>query len=94
MAERGKSFSNISATTATFELKNGLYAMTAVGTYGGGTVKLQKLAHDATTYVDVLTFSANGYDTASLMEGTYRVTIATASAVYVRIAPVQTGDSN
>lgn len=91
---RGAKFSNISVTTDSFTLKNGMYAMSAIATFGGGTVKLSRLAADAATYVDVISFSSAGYDTAYLMNGTYRVTIATATAVYVEIAAVQTGDEN
>ena len=83
--------SNISATTAAFNLEAGNYGVTVMGT-GFGTVTLQKLAGDGSTYVTCLTaFSANGYATALLPSGTYKVAIASASAVYVDITSIAEG---
>ena len=84
----GTSFANVSATTAAFELAGGLYGIDCVATFGGGSVKLQRLAGDQSTYVSVSSatdFGAAGYATVSLPSGTYRLTIATASAIYVQI---------
>jgi hypothetical protein len=83
-----KSFSNIAASTAAFNLGGGLYGMDVVGTFGGGSVKLQRLAADGSTYVSVASgtdFSANGFATAYLPAGSYRLTIATATAVYASV---------
>ena len=83
--------SNITTTTAAFTLEGGLYGMDVVATFGGGSVKLQKLAADNTTYVSVSSgtdFTAAGYATANLPAGKYRLTIATASAVYASIGRV------
>lgn len=78
--------SNIAATTAAFSLKGGKYGVIASATWGGGSVTLQRLAADGSTYVTALTaFSANGYSTVDLPEGTYKIAIATATAVYVGI---------
>jgi hypothetical protein len=86
-----RSYSNISATTAAFVLNGGLYAVTAKATWGGGSVTLQRLAADATTYVTCLTaFSADGYATVSLPPGTYKFTVATATAIYVDIMAIAT----
>lgn len=81
----GKSFSNISATTAAFTLDGGTYGVDVVGS-GFGTVTLQKLAVDGTTWLTAMTaFSANGYATASLPAGSYRVAVATATGVYINL---------
>jgi hypothetical protein len=82
-------YSNISATTAAFTLAGGLYGVLAQATWGGGSVTLQRLSPDASTYITVLTaFSANGYATVSLPRGTYRFTVATATAIYLEIAAI------
>jgi hypothetical protein len=82
-------FANISATTAAFTLNGGQYAVLVVATFGGGSVTLQRLSNDGTTYVTCLTaFSAAGYATVNLPNGTYKLTIATASAVYAEIVSI------
>lgn len=42
----GKSFSDISAITAAFTLQGGLYGVDVTGTFGGGSVKLQRQCGD------------------------------------------------
>ena len=85
----GQSFTNISATTAAFTLPAGNYGVTAKATWGGGSVTLQKLSPDGSTYVTALTaFSADGYATVLLPSGTYKFAVATATAVYVEIASI------
>jgi hypothetical protein len=82
-------FANIGATTAAFTLNGGQYAIQVVATFGGGSVTLQRLSNDGTTYVTCLTaFSAAGYATVNLPNGTYQLTIATASAVYAEIVSI------
>lgn len=82
-------FENISATTAAFILKGGLYGVTANATWGGGSVTLQRLAADGSTYVTCLTaITADGYATVSLPPGTYKLAVATASAIYVDITAI------
>lgn len=84
----GQLSSNISASTAGFKLAGGLYGMSVVATFGGGSVKLQKLAADGSTYVSVASaadFTAAGYGIAYLPPDTYRWTIATATAVYAAV---------
>lgn len=84
-----KSFSNISATTAAFSLPAGNYGVTVMATFGGGSVTLQRLAADATTWVTCLTaFTAAGYATVLLPAGSYRFAIATATAVYADITAI------
>jgi hypothetical protein len=69
-------FSNIGATTAAFHLQGGKYGVTVkASTYG--TVTLQVLANDGTTYLAAMTaFAADGYASADLPEGTYKVALA------------------
>lgn len=86
-------FENISATTAAFTMKGGLYGVTVSATFGGGSVTLQRLAADGSTYVTCLTaFTAAGYATVSLPPGSYKVAIATATAVYVDITAIARDD--
>lgn len=83
----GKIFTGISATTAAFPLLGGVYGITASATWGGGSVALQTLAADGTTWVQALSaFTSNGYATISLAPGQYRFSVSTASAVYLALA--------
>lgn len=87
-----QTFSNISATTAAFTLRGGLYGVTAKGTWGGGSLTLQRLAADATTYITALAaFTTDGYATVSLPPGQYKFAVATATAVYVDITSIALG---
>lgn len=84
-ANDGKGFQNISATTAQFPLFGGRYQVNVIATFGGGSVKLQRLAADNTTWQSVATatdFTAAGLAVVELPAGSYRFTIATATAVY------------
>jgi hypothetical protein len=83
--------SNVSASTAAFSLRGGKYGVSVVATFGGGSVKLQRLGPDGSTYLSVSSgtdFSANGYATVDLPSGNYRWTIATASAVYAELTRI------
>ena len=87
----GQAFSNIAATTSAFTLKGGKYGAAVVATFGGGSVKLQTLGPDGSTYVSVSSgtdFSAAGYATVDLPPGQYRFTIATATAVYAAVTGI------
>lgn len=84
-------FSNISATPASFTLRGGNYGVTAKATWGGGSVTLQRLSPDGSTYVTVVTaFTADGYASANLPGGTYRLLVATATAIYVDVVSIVT----
>jgi hypothetical protein len=84
-----KTWSNISATPATFALRGGLYGLTVMATWGGGSVTLQRLAKDGSTYVTALTaFTANGYATVQLPSGTYKLTVASVSGIYADLVSV------
>ena len=87
-AGENQSFSNISATTAAFVLRGGRYGIDVVATFGGGSVTLEKLAGDGSTFVSVSSatdFTAAGYAEIDLPPGTYKIVIATATAVSVQI---------
>jgi hypothetical protein len=80
---------NIAATPASFSLAGGLYGITATATWGGGTVTLQRLAPDASTYIATpAAFAADAYLSVYLPSGTYRLAIASASAVYADVVGI------
>lgn len=82
-------FANISATPATFVLRGGLYAMTVTATWGGGSATLQRLVPGTSTYVTVQTaFAADGFAAMNLPNGTYKLVIATATALYADIVSI------
>lgn len=84
-----QTFSNIAATPAAFTLKGGQYGVTASATWGGGSVTLQRLSADGTTYITCLTaITADGYATVNLPPGTYQLLVATATAIYFDITSV------
>lgn len=84
-------FSNISATPADFVLRGGQYGVMVNATFGGGSVTLKRKSLDGSTYVQVLApFSANGYATVNLPNGTYQLTIATATAVNAEVLSIVT----
>lgn len=89
-AHDAHTFSNISADTAEFALTGGVYVVDAVATWGGGSITLERLGPDGTTWLTAVTaLTANGVSAASaLPPGQYRVAVATATAVYVTVVRV------
>lgn len=85
-------YKNVSATQGPFTLRGGNYAVTVLaGSWSSGSVTLQRLGDDGSTYITCLTaFSANGYATVNLPSGTYQFAIASATGVYVDITSVLT----
>jgi len=84
-------FSNIDASTSAFSLRGGRYAVAVVATFGGGSVKLQALGPDGSTYLSVASgsdFTAAGFAVVDLPPGKYRLTIATATAVYASVVRI------
>ncbi len=84
-------FSNIAANTAAFKLQGGYYMVAAVATFGGGSVELQALGPDQSTWLSLptaLKLTANGTIAGYLPPGQYRFTIATATGVYCSVAGV------
>lgn len=85
------SYSNISATPATFKLRGGCYGVTVNATWGVGSLTLQRLSVDGTTFVTVMTaFTADGFQSANLPGGTYKLLLATATALYVDVTSIVT----
>lgn len=69
-------FSNISSTTAAFSLSGGKYQLAVIGSTFG-TVTLQVLGPDGTTYLTAATaFAANGAVAVDLAAGTYKLALA------------------
>jgi hypothetical protein len=84
-------FSNIAANTAGFTLRGGLYGVKATATFSAGSVTLQVLADDGSTWLTAMTaFSAAGYASAYLPAGTYRFGVTTATAVYCSVTGIAT----
>lgn len=84
-------FANISATPASFNLRGGTYGIEVSATFGGGSVTLQRLSGDGSTYVTVLAaFTTAGYASVNLPSGTYRFLIATATAVFIDLYGIVT----
>lgn len=83
-----RTFSNISATTAAFNLFGGNYALEVAATFGGGNVALQRLAADGATWVQVFNFTANGYNQLNLPPGSYRFAVTTATGVYAEVKSI------
>lgn len=88
-------FTALTANSIPFHLMGGKYAVDAVATFSSGSVKLQRLGPDGSTYLSVASatdFSAAGYATVDLPQGTYRFTIATATAVACSIVRIPMGE--
>lgn len=85
-------FGPITATTAAFTLKGGVYKASAIATWGGGSAKLEMLGPDGTTFLEVdstnSSFTANGNGNVALPPGQYKWVIATATGVYVSVTRI------
>jgi hypothetical protein len=71
----GKSFAGIAATTAAFNLKGGKYAVLMIATGGAGTMGLQALMPDGTTWQPLFTAFATttgGFANVDVPPGSYR----------------------
>lgn len=79
----GVSFSGLSATPAAFTLLGGKYMLAAHATWGGGSLTVEALMPDGTTYIAVTNgaLTADGSLTLDLPPGTYELVIATATGV-------------
>ena len=74
--DENQKFSNINATTAVFNLDGGKYCVDVIASTFG-TVTLQRLGPDGSTYLTALTaFAANGTANADLPPGQYKVALA------------------
>ncbi len=90
----GFKVANASATQGPFELLGGKYGVTIVGT-GFGTVALNILGPDGTTYVVVtddsgvtVSVAANTYTVVDLPPCEVQIAISTTTAVYASVIPI------
>lgn len=81
---------NIAVTPAAFVLQGGVYCLDAIATWGGGSLTLTRLGPDGSTYMTAATaLTADGSSGAiALPPGTYKFTIATATAVYASLTRI------
>ncbi len=82
-------FSNISATTNSFGLAGGTYAFVVSANWTGGSVQLETLSQDGSTWINVgSSVTANGFSTVQVAAGQYRVAVVTATAVYCSLSTI------
>ena len=82
---------NISATAAAFAIKfGGIFNMDTVATWGGGSVTLQRLGPDGTSWLTAATAATTNGSSGALYlpAGSYRFAIATATGVYINLIRV------
>ena len=89
-ATESRSGLNVASTTATFSLIGGKYSFDAVGSWSSGSVQVELLAPDASTWLNCgSAVSANGVQTLDLPAGQYRVAVSgSASAVYFALTRI------
>lgn len=83
--------SGLSGTSngAVFLLNGGIYQVTAIATWGGGSVELFQLGPDRATWLSVTDLiTENGGDTFYLPPGNYRWSIITATDVTVCVSRI------
>lgn len=81
--------SNISATTGSFTLRGGKYCAAVAATFGGGSIQLQMLGPDLSTWFNLgAPFTVAGSQNFDLPPGQYRWVVTTSTAVYAVIANV------
>lgn len=85
-------YSNLTtAPTSSFTLRGGLYGVAVQGTMGvGGQPVIQVLGPDGSNYITVATFTQAAYQTIDLINGTFRLVIGTATAIYCEIVRIPT----
>lgn len=80
------------APTTTFSIKGGVYLLSSVATWGGGSIEVQKLGPDGSTLLSLATpmkLQANGVTApAYLPPGQYQLTVTTATAVSAELSRV------
>ena len=89
VSDETHTFDNLSETPPSFQMRGGLYGITAVATWDSGSVTLQRLSGDG-TYVNVLALSENDYATVYVPYGIYRLFVD-AEALYVEIESIAAG---
>jgi len=78
------------ANSATFQLVGGVYVVDAVANFNSGSITLQRLGPDGSTYITAVTaLTANGTSGGvPLPAGTYQIAVASASALSVSVTRV------
>ena len=77
--------SNASATGSPAQWRGGRGVLTAVATWGGGSITLQYMGPDGTTWLPVgSALTANGMASFELPPGLIRAAVATATAAYAQ----------
>lgn len=78
------------ANSSNFRLEGGVYVIDAVANFNSGSITLQRLGPDGTTFLTAATaLSATGASSAvCLPTGTYRFLVASASALSVSVIRV------
>ena len=89
-ATESRQFSNISSTTAVFSLIGGKYGLDISGTFSSGSVQVQTLSIDGSTWIPVgSSVSANGVQVLELPIGQYRTAVSgSVSAVYFSLTRI------
>ena len=88
-SRESKQFLNISATTAAFTLRGGRYGIDITASWGGGSVTLQHLAADGSTWITVVpAFTIENYSVADLQVGDYRFLVVTSTAIYIDLQSI------
>jgi hypothetical protein len=82
-------FDNISADTADFTARGGLYGLSVSATWGGGNVTISRKDRN-NVYIPMLSsaLTANGYQAIYLPSGTYKIAVTTATGVYVELVSI------
>lgn len=81
---------NASATGSAMQWPGGRAVFAVTATFGGGTVKLQMLGPDGSTWIDVAdgSLTAAGTKVVEVPVGQVRANVATATAVYASLQRV------
>lgn len=81
----GPAATGVSSTSSQFQLLGGKYWFSAVGTFNGATVALQRLQGDGEllTVGSVASVTANGGGVVDLPPGTYQVTISSSTTAVI-----------
>jgi uncharacterized protein (DUF2345 family) len=85
-----QSYANLTTAPAnSFQLRGGKYGIAVQGTMGtGGQPVIQILGPDGTNYITVASFTQAAYTTVDLINGTFRLVIGTATAIFAEIVRI------
>lgn len=87
--KNGVNFTGLSADTTTFTLLGGYYGFSVNATWGGGSVTLKIEMPDGSTFINAApAYAVDSTDALLLPAGTYKIAIATATAVQGALVPI------